>query len=150
MKTKCKELVTEFLGYTPENESEHLTRINITYHEIVEEMRTFLEENLRIRLFCTLAVFQIRGVGQHEGLHTHRTYKSDYNSLLYLNDDFTGGEFYTDNGFTHAPKAGDILFFNGKKIRHGVRKIIGNRRMAINFWWDIVPDYPSVFRILEF
>jgi hypothetical protein len=134
----CKELRREFLSYTPEGKSLHLTRINATFHPIVDVIQFILEKELNIKLFCTLAAFQIRGVNQEENLHVHSPYKSDYNSVLYLNDNFIDGEFYTEEGIVHKPKIGDLIFFNGKKIKHGVKKIHGNKRMAINFWWDIL------------
>lgn len=132
----CEELCTEFLNCIPENEFLQLTRINATFHPIVDDVQFILEKHLNVKLFCTLAAFQIRGKEHECKLHVHLPYKSDYNSVLYLNDNFTGGEFYTDEGLVHNPKTGDLIFFNGKKIKHGVKKIHGNKRMAINFWWD--------------
>jgi hypothetical protein len=54
---------------------------------------------------------------------------------LYLNDDFEGGEFYTEHGIVVKPNKGMLTFFDGKNIMHGVKDLKGNVRYNIIFWW---------------
>ena len=59
----------------------------------------------------------------------------EYNSLIYLNEKFKGGEFYTKNGINLKPKKGMLTFFNGQTVHHGVKKVFNNDRKTIIFWW---------------
>ena len=58
-----------------------------------------------------------------------------YNSILYLNDNFFGGEFFT-NKITIKPKPGMLTFFNGKTTNHGLHPVHWNNRYAITFWFN--------------
>jgi hypothetical protein len=55
--------------------------------------------------------------------------------LLFLNDDFEGGEFITSTGFVLKPKQGMLTFFNGSKIIHGTRRTLSKDRKTLIFWW---------------
>jgi hypothetical protein len=55
--------------------------------------------------------------------------------LLYLNDDFEGGEFFTDTGIRIKPKKNRLTFFNGSAIPHGLTKVEKAHRYTIIFWW---------------
>lgn len=62
-------------------------------------------------------------------LHAHTDQDTDpsivYASILYLNDDYTGGELFFDNlDLTLKPKPGTLLLFPGsKKFHHGVKPV---------------------------
>ena len=58
-----------------------------------------------------------------------------YNSLIYLNDDFKGGEFFTRNGIKLKPQAGMLTLFDGSKVSHGLKKVKNKDRKTIIFWW---------------
>ena len=62
-----------------------------------------------------------------------RIFDRDYSLLLYLNDDFRGGEVeFTYFNYTFEPKKGDLLIFpsnylylhEAKKVESGVRYVI--------------------------
>ena len=55
--------------------------------------------------------------------------------MLYLNDDFLGGEFYTESGIVLKPKKGMLTLFNGATVKHGVKKVLEKDRYSIIFWW---------------
>ena len=55
-------------------------------------------------------------------------------SILYLNSDFEGGHTYFTDGTSIAPKAGRIVFFDGKYHYHGVSPIYNNR-YTIAAWY---------------
>ncbi len=57
-----------------------------------------------------------------------------FNSLIYLNDDFEGGEFFTEN-IMIKPKTGTLTLFDGSTIYHGVKPILKGERYTIILWW---------------
>tara|TARA_B110000503_G_C7097390_1_gene392259 strand:- start:292 stop:1452 length:1161 start_codon:yes stop_codon:yes gene_type:complete len=60
----------------------------------------------------------------------------EYVSLLYLNDDYIGGELYIPEiEFTLKPKAGTLLCFPGGKLKHGVQPITSGARYTCIAWW---------------
>ncbi len=70
-------------------------------------------------------------------MHIHSEYdmeSTDYNSILYLNDDFQGGEFFTEN-LVVKPKPGRLTFFDGRNNYHGLREVKMHHRYSIMFWW---------------
>jgi hypothetical protein len=55
-------------------------------------------------------------------------------SILYLNDNFVGGETYIEDKII-TPKKGTIIIFNGKNLHHGVNKIKEGTRYTISGWY---------------
>lgn len=73
-------------------------------------------------------------VGQHFGLHTDRSYKGRGGSLslltflLYLNDDFEGGETaFPEIDVLVTPRVGEALLFQHKVLHEGRRVISGTK-----------------------
>jgi hypothetical protein len=66
-----------------------------------------------------------------------RQYK--YVSLLYLNDDYEGGELYFINqGIEIKPRRGSLIMFDpSAEYLHGVRKIKSGNRYTLMTSWDI-------------
>lgn len=64
-----------------------------------------------------------------EHIHAHRS----YGVVIYLNDDFSGGEtFYPQHGIYVKPKAGMIAIHPADQDHmHGVTKILGNIRYTL-------------------
>ena len=63
----------------------------------------------------------------------------EFGSILYLNDDYTGGEIvYTEKNITYKPRAGTMIFHPGSlEYKHGVKKVIqGTRYVMTGFIWD--------------
>ena len=59
--------------------------------------------------------------------------------VLYLNDDYLGGEIvYTEKNITYKPRAGTMIFHPGSlEYKHGVKKVIqGTRYVMTGFVWD--------------
>lgn len=112
--------------------------IEITSDPIVSSVRYFLEEQLSIRLTCFQAQIQIWPRNIEGNLHKHDSggrENTDFNSLIYLNDDYEGGEFYTEKGVCYKPTVGALTFFNGAVNMHGVKKVLGTHRFTLIFWW---------------
>jgi predicted 2-oxoglutarate/Fe(II)-dependent dioxygenase YbiX len=64
----------------------------------------------------------------------------DIAGLMYLNDDYEGGELYfPQHGIEFKPKAGAAYFFPGdKNFIHGVREVTSGTRYTLPFFWTIV------------
>lgn len=72
-------------------------------------------------------------------------YIVDYGSILYLNDDYEGGElFFPVYGMCVKPKPGTLIFFPSSDMyAHGVTEVVsGVRYTSAHFW------IPSKHRIL--
>jgi len=112
--------------------------IDITNDPIVVKVKCFLQEQLSVRLTCSQAQIQIWPKNFEGGLHKHDSRgreDTDFNSLIYLNNNYGGGEFYTEKGVTYKPVTGALTFFNGAVNMHGVKKVLDSDRFTLIFWW---------------
>lgn len=57
-----------------------------------------------------------------------------YTSVVYLNDDYEGGETIVEDVII-KPKIGKIVTFKGPKMHHGVNLITGTSRLALPVWY---------------
>ena len=113
--------------------------IKINDDPIVKYIQAFLESHIRITTHCYECNFQTWPIGSHSPFHDHldpffRRQHGDYNSILYLNDDFEGGEFVTKSGILIKPKSNRLIFFDGSTVQHGVRQVHKKHRYTVNFW----------------
>jgi hypothetical protein len=117
--------------------------IDITTDIIGSKVQEFLESELRVRLNCHQVELQTWPPGCPAALHMHidKPYGQDYNSLIYLNSNFEGGEFHTDTGITLRPTVGTLTFFNGREVMHGIKPVFANNRYTIIFWWKQTEFY---------
>jgi len=103
--------------------------------KLITIVKDLLESYLRVELTLNFAELQTWPIGSKANLHTHEYRpREDYNSLLYLNNNFTGGNFYTDN-LQIEPVEGRLTFFDGRVVPHGVKKVFDNHRHTAIFWW---------------
>uniref|UniRef100_A0A7N6BP03 procollagen-proline 3-dioxygenase n=1 Tax=Anabas testudineus TaxID=64144 RepID=A0A7N6BP03_ANATE len=83
--------------------------------------------------------------------YTHR----DYSAILYLNDDFEGGDFIfteldakTVTAEVH-PQCGRVVGFGaGKENPHGVRAVTKGQRCAVALWFTLDPAHEEKVRII--
>ena len=120
--------------------------IDISGDIIGEKVQEFLEYNLRVKLNLKLCQIELQTwpIDCPVIMHKHDEQgrqESDYNSLIYLNSDFEGGEFYTETGVTLRPTIGTLTFFDGSQIMHGVKPISVNHRYTIILWWKQTKFY---------
>ncbi|XP_038053135.1 prolyl 3-hydroxylase 2-like [Patiria miniata] len=71
----------------------------------------------------------------------------DWSAVLYLNDNFEGGEFvFAHHNFTFQshlkPKCGRLVGFSaGEENLHGVKAVLSGRRCALALWFTEDPRY---------
>ena len=126
------------IGYYPENIDWKSRVIEINNDPIVEKTQKFLEKEFELKLVLDQAQLQNHHVNSYCGMHTHDhngRENTEFNSLIYLNDDFEGGEFVTKKGIKIKPKKGMLTFFNGNKVCHGVNRVYLRDRKTIILWW---------------
>nr|CAB3264616.1 leprecan protein [Phallusia mammillata] len=78
----------------------------------------------------------------------------DYSSIMYLNDEFDGGEFIMTDATARRvklqvkPKCGRLVSFcAGKECLHGVKPITRGRRCAMALWFTQDPSHDEQSRI---
>tara|TARA_R100001594_G_scaffold135365_1_gene177052 strand:+ start:579 stop:1025 length:447 start_codon:yes stop_codon:yes gene_type:complete len=60
--------------------------------------------------------------------------ENDYTCICYLNSDYKGGRTIIENMFMNND-VGDFIFFNSKKLLHGVEKVEGTR-YTMSSWYQ--------------
>lgn len=111
--------------------------IDISQDPIVDKVKQFIESKLPLKLTCSQAEIQIWPEGSRSELHIHdarNRENGDFNSLIYLNEDFDDGEFITEFS-KYKPELGTLTFFNGRLNYHGVKEVKRNHRYTLIFWW---------------
>ena len=109
--------------------------IDITKHDVIKDTQKFINKTFDLNLKVSEAQTQNWHVGTSSPLHLYDDREDNtYTSLIYLNDNFRGGEFYTQKDKI-IPEPGLMLFFNGQEIKHGVKKVLKKDRKTIIIWW---------------
>jgi len=144
-KTRCDEYIyyTDTVyrqrceqGWDPMSFSTRLIDIN---EPITEEVKEYIESRVKISLNHRWTQLQIWPVGSNSARHIHddpRAGDANFTSMLYLNDDFVDGQFFTDD-ILIKPKIGRLTLFNGREIYHGVKTVLEKPRYSIIFWWNV-------------
>ncbi|MEQ2267015.1 hypothetical protein XENORESO_000510, partial [Xenotaenia resolanae] len=98
---------------------------------------------------CVL-VSELKQCKKEPPAYTHR----DYSAILYLNDDFEGGEFiFTElDGKTVTaevrPRCGRVVGFGaGEENPHGVQAVTKGQRCAVALWFTLDPTHEEKERI---
>lgn len=124
------------LGMNPMSFSTRLIDID---EPLIPEIQQFLESKLKINISHRWTQLQIWPVGSYTVRHIHddpRAGDANFNSMLYLNDDFESGNFFTDD-IIIKPKPGRLTLFNGREVYHGIDPVEKSNRYSIIFWWNI-------------
>ena len=61
--------------------------------------------------------------------------KTIFTSIIYLNDNYDGGETYLTEGTKIKPKVSRMITFDGNKYEHGVSKVLNNCRYTLPIWY---------------
>ena len=108
---------------------------DITKHSIVDKVSSHIKNVFNLDLQIEEAQIQNWIEGSLSEFHTHvRWPQVKYNSLIYLNDNFEGGEFITPY-LQLKPEPGLLTFFDGSKTPHGLSQVKNNDRFTLIFWW---------------
>ena len=67
------------------------------------------------------------------GLWEHKDGQGDLTFISALNDDFEGGEVVID-GAKISLKQGDVVAFDGTKLKHGVSEVTKGNRYSLSIW----------------
>lgn len=142
-------------------------KINNIIIKIINTISDFYKINYTLK---TLA-YTTMGPGTSNRVHADNKYVSendeikdrtseteDRSVLLYLNDNYSGGEIYFPKlNFEIKPKPGTLIFFEGNEDTvHGVKEVKeGHRINLISFLWPIeyagrIPDIIDGVEKLEF
>ena len=106
---------------------------NILSSPIVEKLQTYASYLRNGELDWCHVVKWDKGAHMNPHLDTAKE-DTVLTSLVYLNDDYRGGETYFMDGTVFEPKKGRALFFDGKYFVHGVNKTKGIR-YVLSSWY---------------
>jgi len=146
-KERCEQYIKRISSYYEERCKQGLdpmsfsqTRLlNIDDDPIVIEVKKYIESKIKIELNHSWTQLQVWPISSFSVKHIHddpRAGNANYTSMLYLNDDFEGGVFYTDD-INILPKVGRLTLFNGREVYHGVTHVHKRNRYSIIFWWNV-------------
>ena len=79
----------------------------------------------------------VKWYSPNKGKKLHKDFASDkttLSSIIYLNDDYKGGQTYFEDGTIFTPIKGRALFFDGVYYNHGVKKIQKGKRYVVATW----------------
>ena len=102
------------------------------YNQILEDyegpFQDFLERKTHISKF---------DIDADMPAHFDTSRPNDIATLIYLNDNYGGGEIYfPDHDIEIKPKTGDMIAFpDNPSFMHGVKKITGSNRYALPRWF---------------
>ncbi|XP_044752189.1 prolyl 3-hydroxylase 1-like [Coccinella septempunctata] len=82
----------------------------------------------------------------------------DFSAIIYLNDDFLGGEFFFSSNMNPDsiqssvhPRCGKMVAFSsGGENLHGVKAVQKGTRCAIGLWFTLNPGYKENYRDLAY
>lgn len=149
---------TPFPNYVENNINHNLVSdlVTLTINGIAREVSDFYKERVSARTVFFSKMLEGSSLNEHydnylnDGTQfypygSEKTvieklgFQEDYSALLYLNDNYTGGEIgFPQNNIEFKPSAGTLIFFKGnKESMHYVNEIISGERINIvSFYWS--------------
>ena len=88
---------------------------------MTEKFSTFIFKKFRV---------QMLNESINQSIIPHR-HVNPWSFIIFLNDNFTGGEVIFDN-IIYTPKTGDMIYFSGEE-NHKVNNCVGNRYTLVGF-----------------
>ena len=105
----------------------------ITLNQNELELVHNIKENFNISHELSKSEIVKRECGSFMGDHFDDGDKFAF--ILYLNDDYSGGETIIENETIIKPKTGRILLFTNGNIMHRVNKVLSGTRFVISGWF---------------
>ena len=100
-----------------------LEALELWYKETGNKKLDWVTKNYTIKKYYPGA-----GVGSHADRMDSKTQTFDWTCLVYLNDDYEGGELYFDDlDITVSPTAGSAIFFSTDYMHTGKKVVSGNK-----------------------
>jgi hypothetical protein len=149
----CSDAVSSFNGRVI-----HYRHLDMTYQDdrqaarILTAVRLVLAAELTAR-YRELSLPEksqlvIWPTGTGQGPHLDKTRSSTtFASVIFLNDNFKGGETFISGHPDVAPQQGSLLVFRGDQVEHGVRVVHAGTRFTLPIWFtnalaEAEPDLP--------
>ena len=130
--------------YKSINDSKIKSIVNTIRQEVLSKIKEFynVKENLFIEQTNIVKWNKGRELGEHadnaysNGKPNYTSWRT-YSAVIFLNKDFSGGEFYFKNPYHEIiPEAGKLVGFGaGTKFMHGVKKVTDGARYTIAMWF---------------
>ena len=100
---------------------------------IIKKLNKFVEKLNHTIDWIQIVKWPVKSI---QNLHFDNTSSfTTFSSILYLNDDFEGGQTFFEDGTIVKPVVGRALFFDGNFYKHGVKKVDKNTRYVIATWY---------------
>tara|TARA_B100000287_G_C20636094_1_gene781740 strand:+ start:760 stop:1338 length:579 start_codon:yes stop_codon:yes gene_type:complete len=127
------------------NDNNIRTIVESIHYRVCTICSKFYDEEVVYPEFSNLVYW---GTGMELGAHAdnhwvdnpqkeHYTPHRDYSAVIYLNNNYVGGEtFFVENAYSVEPEVGKlILFTSGKEHIHGVRQVTSGSRYTMALWF---------------
>lgn len=138
----------ELLKKSPERYNQYLkylkdwnkTTLIITDHEIVEGIKKRCQEVVGDDLLITQDIYRIKRLTDKRSISPHfddsQNFLLTLGIVIYLNDDFDGGEIYYPNQIvSYKPKQKSMIIHPAtEEYTHGVNEVTGNTRYCLAFF----------------
>ena len=130
---------TEIVSNTILEVSALVTKYAYKTSEIIKE-----KFNVKEELYCLTSHLGTWKNGEGLEIHddTYGASFTQFSSVIYLNDDYSGGKImFPELHIALKPEAGDLLFFPSKGYWHEVSPVIsGSRSTIVGFYTKAAPD----------
>lgn len=142
--SECDELINLFIYNKSSSEFYNINSTNTLKvckieNELIQSIRDRVIKNCKALTNSKIYLDNYEIVEWPEGSYhpPHYDLPTDiFSSIIYLNDDFTGGETYFSESKIVKPLKGSCLTFSNSKYRHSVNKINSGTRYTFSFWFS--------------
>jgi predicted 2-oxoglutarate/Fe(II)-dependent dioxygenase YbiX len=142
----CDYLIDVFKN-NPQLHNEHPPFLQVIYLQDIMELDTIKKLTGLISHHCITELDKNAYINYHQiaewktgafqGLHKDYDFHN-FTSVLYLNDNFEGGQTLVNDEISH-PKKGKLISFAGKDLIHEVRTVTKGTRYTVPVWYKL--DY---------
>ena len=145
---ECDFFINYYKKYYDEKKS-YAESYNDTYTLILPWTPFFHFRQLMLRLRCAKKVLELKSTinlnydqlvlwppHSSKDMHKDVSYKrpTDWTSVCYLNDDFSGGRTLIEDTAID-PLKGKMVLFNSSNLSHGVEEVYEGYRYTYISWW---------------
>ena len=113
--------------------------------KLTTNMQNVIEKHFSIKFKKQLNLHSVvwptgKSMPYHKDYGAENEYMDrNYNSLVYLNDDYLGGELLVPSlNIKLKPKKGTLVAFQGGNTPHGVGEILQGTRYTVICWWELL------------